>query len=383
MKKSAINKKNSDNTRAFFIQTRGDCYMWEKDRPFTVWISTVSEETAKTYSKGMAYLIEWSKGTDRPLNSPMDLLDRSKKELNELLEDYILPQKHKKRNTVRLYLASIESFLKYHDVSYSSKRITKLLPEKTKLSGSGAYAVGEIQKIFEVITTQRDKAILLLLVSSGMRRGGVANLRISDMEPIEDTYLFKVDADSAQEYVTFCTPECKYYIDKYLEERRKLEPIKDDDFLFRIEGDTSISSRSRTIASSIEYFIKKSGIERKRYGNRMEVSTIHGFRKFCNTALNKTEVSDNTIEKLMGHKNGLKGLYYSPESSDLFEKYKKAIPYLTVLEQNKQKFTITKLQSKVNSGEVETSQKVESLQKQLDQLTKEMELVRALKPTPS
>jgi len=41
-------------------------------------------------------------------------------------------------------------------------------------------------------------------------------------------------------------------------------------------------------------------------------------------------ISQNDVEKLIGHKNGLKGLYYDPQDLSLFQEYKKAIPELTI-----------------------------------------------------
>ena len=52
----------------------------------------------------------------------------------------------------------------------------------------------------------------------------------------------------------------------------------------------------------------------------------HGFRKRFNTILKlDNSVNHNVAEKLMGHKNGLDGVYLTPTVNELFAEFRKAM----------------------------------------------------------
>ena len=71
----------------------------------------------------------------------------------------------------------------------------------------------------------RMRVVILTLLSTGMRVGGLAGIRLKDMEYLEEykIYKFKVynDTDSSEsdKYITYCSFECASTIMKYLEWR--------------------------------------------------------------------------------------------------------------------------------------------------------------------
>jgi len=81
----------------------------------------------------------------------------------------------------------------------------------------------------------------------------------------------------------------------------------------------------------IKRLVEKTGMERKRLGKRYDIQLCHGFRKRFNTILKTNmEINSNIAEKLMGHKNGLDGVYFVPSEEQLFAEFKKAIQSLTI-----------------------------------------------------
>ncbi|KER05961.1 integrase family protein [Marine Group I thaumarchaeote SCGC AAA799-E16] len=342
-------------------------------REYRVWISTVSDQSAKMYTRCFSYFIKFSQGTKTPINLVSDLNKMSKEKVNMLLEDYMLSIRHKKHGTVRLYLAAIESYLKYHEIPYSERKIIKLLPIKKKLAGSEAYELETIQKMYRVATTPRAKMVILLLACSAMRRGGIADLKIKDMKPMEDCYMFIVHSGEIEEYFTFCTPECRKAIDDYIAYREERgERITPESPLFQTRSGESGDTRYM-VSSTIEGILKKAKIQREKIGNRYTISEVHGFRKFTSTQMNNADLGSNKIEKISGRKNNLKGRYYDARQKELFEEYKTVIPYLTILEVNRQKSVIKDLKNKTVVDEVAISKEVANLSQKLQDALQEIE----------
>ncbi len=65
---------------------------------------------------------------------------------------------------------------------------------------------------------------------------------------------------------------------------------------------------------------------RKKQGDRYNIQVNPGFRKRFNTISKmNNSVNYNIAEKLMGHKNGLDGVYLTPTINELFAEFKKII----------------------------------------------------------
>ena len=80
-------------------------------------------------------------------------------------------------------------------------------------------------------------------------------------------------------------------------------------------------SKSKTLSTII----------RLKHGNRFNVQADHGFRKRFNTILKiDNSVNHNIAEKLMGHKNGLDWVYFTPSLEEPFTEFKKVINQLQV-----------------------------------------------------
>jgi len=120
---------------------------------------------------------------------------------------------------------------------------------------------------------------------------------------------------------------------------------------------------------------------------RYEIAEVHGLRKFYDTALNRAKVnyagkdlpaiSSNDIEKLMGHRNNLKGLYYDPENMDLFQEYKKAIPYLTIDAGMRKQEIVKEKEARIEELERIKDQELYLAKKKIEELevkTEEIEL---------
>ena len=60
----------------------------------------------------------------------------------------------------------------------------------------------------------------------------------------------------------------------------------------------------------------------------------------------ESKVNSNVAEKILGHKNGLDGVYLAPTRQECFIEFCKGIPQLTISDEERQKIKIETLESK-------------------------------------
>ena len=186
--------------------------------------SIKSEETRKHYSLYLQKYFEFA-GSD---------FDNSESKIIQFISE--LKKKGKSHGAIQNYLAPIKLYYSIHDVTLNIKKIDRFLPEQRKQRKDRAYTHDEISKLLQ-ICDERMKVVILLLASSGIRIGSIANLRIRHLQ---DNKLIVYEGDR-EEYLTFLTPECQKAIDNYIDVRSRYgEKINDNSFLIREQFNTRI-----------------------------------------------------------------------------------------------------------------------------------------------
>jgi integrase len=93
--------------------------------------------------------------------------------------------------SVSTYLAAIMEFYSMNDiVTLNWKKIKSYQGEHVKVAEDRPYNHNEIQTLLSHATF-RNKAIILLMSSTGLRLGAVPSLRIRDLEPIEKYGIYR------------------------------------------------------------------------------------------------------------------------------------------------------------------------------------------------
>ena len=89
-----------------------------------------------------------------------------------------------------------------------------------------SYTAEEIGRLL-LTCDERERAVTLILSSTGMRVGAVHPLRLKDLKrwkvEKQATYIYQIQvysSSSKYRYISFCTPECATAIDHYLELRQ-------------------------------------------------------------------------------------------------------------------------------------------------------------------
>ena len=221
------------------------------------------------------------------------------------------------------------------------------------------------------ICDERDKAIVLLFASTGMRVGALPELNFKHLKKRivnkQGNYVYRIEAYSSSikfRYFTFYTPEAAKALDSYLDLRKRSgEKIKQDpntgDWL---PGDTHLIIRKfdKTKYFHPVYRLKVSTLEQqiivpklqqlgfrkkliltatiasgstpkiKRSSIKYELHPCHSFRIFAVTQMQRSKVDKTIREMLVGHHTGLDSVYYKPQEEEILQKYLKVVNLLTI-----------------------------------------------------
>jgi len=242
--------------------------------------------------------------------------------------------------TVSVRIAAISHFYEMNDVIINWRELKKFKGRHRNITEDRPYTRDEIKKLVDVAPL-RDKAIILLMASSGVRRGAIPFLRVRDITRIDEYKQYKINVYKKEQesYITYCTPECTKFIEQYMKWRERLgEKITPNTPLFRTEFDPVLQlNRPQAIgvegiAGAIKRLINDTAA-RISTGGRTEIMQTHGFRKFFKTTCINAGMNPLYSEYVMGHRSGLTKSYFKPTDQELLEGNDKALvmwPQLTI-----------------------------------------------------
>jgi integrase len=269
--------------------------------------------------------------------------------MTNMIIEYLVQMKVSKQTKNVIFFA-IKHACEINDIILNFKRINKFVKsEKTgnEISGKDrGYTHEEIQKILE-FSDQRVKTAFLILASTGIRIGALESLRFGDLERIDDLYKVTVYSGEKEQYITFTTPEASKEIDAYLDFRkRRQETINNNSYLivkkFK-QGFKSEPFKGDSLKALLRDTVENSGLREIDHGNmykRKQVPVLHGLRKFTTKQLVDSKVNPEIREMLLGHKIGLTGVYYKPTEQEMLNEYLKAVPLLTISNEERLKFKL-------------------------------------------
>ena len=303
--------------------------------------SIKSPETLKRYRYYVDIFVKFFHLKDYDSLASMD-----SKQLQVMVEDYVMDLKKRVNpNSVPTYINPLQTFLDVNDNEIKWKKIKRLFPAKIKSTGRTAYSREDISKMLSLEPKLRNRVIIHILSSTGMRKGALHELQIKHLKKMEhDCYGFLVYAGSTEEHWSFLTPEASRELDLYLEQRKTDgEKFNDNSPIFRMAYQIGIQKvrpmSDKSIDQTMERVVKRANL-REKTGNRYDKMLNHGFRKRFETIvkMNK-EIPVAVAEKLIGHKAyyddrgnhiQLDDSYFVPEVEQLFKFFEKVIPELLI-----------------------------------------------------
>ena len=218
----------------------------DEDAYFNFINSLKSEVTKKEYEREIRLYMKFCNVSK--LSDLLSIVEPQKEVIKYLMS---LKERGLAYNSVSLALYAIFHFYEMNDIALNKKKINMFKGEFKKVSDR-AYTHEEIKKILD-ISDLRMKSIVLLMASSGIRIGSIPLLKLKNLEKIDSTYKITVYEGTNDQYYTFCTPECTYFIDTYLEYRTQNgEILHKDSYLIRDQFDISDLEQSATKVKELQ-----------------------------------------------------------------------------------------------------------------------------------
>jgi len=281
-------------------------------------------------------------------------------------------------NTVKLNLAGVMLFFDMNDVLLNKKKLyrmvkpndEKIRKEKEKIAGKKPYTTEDIKQLLGATKKLRTKALILFYSSTGSRPAVLwdPHLRMKHLSEMPNGCKAVLQyAESNEEYYSFLTPEASSALELYHRERKNNGEIFDDETpLFTVRSGKPMNEYS--VRGAMKNTVRLAGITKTKVNNKTDKAVFYGFRKRFNTILKKNnKVNSNIAEKLIGHKNGLDGVYLQPTKEECFEEFYKAVPELMIDQTHKQSLKIEELKTQ-NETLIEKTQKINDLESSIDKL---------------
>jgi site-specific recombinase XerD len=225
-----------------------------------------------------------------------------------------------KRRTQNYYLIALRAFLKF----IRKRGISSLSPEVIELAKVGERSIDlisakELDRLMAAPDTKtlqgkRDRAILELLFSTGLRISELCGLSIDDVDLSRDEFSVRGKGDKVR--VVFLSDSAKVTIADYLKNRKDL-----DDALFIQYGKKAHTAKElrlspRAVQRVLKVYAAKAGITRK--------VTPHVIRHSFATDLLGNGADLRSVQALLGHANiGTTQIYTHVTDAHLREVHKK------------------------------------------------------------
>ena len=238
-------------------------------------------------------------------------------------------EKRYSRSTVNTNVAAILYFLESNDIELNKRKLRRYYPSDESTNDDRPYTREEIAKILSVCDL-REKAMILLMASSGVRIGALCSMQISDLTEVDfqgsKLYKVQVYARTRDKYTAFTTSESYNAIQEYLNFRKRYgEELKDkpksplfrkhfnkeDPFIINVPKGLSDVS----VKKAVDGVLKKSGAKTS------ECMRSHAWRKGFKSICEQSGMKSINVEMLLGHDIGISGHYYRPAESDMLEDY--------------------------------------------------------------
>ncbi len=258
----------------------------------------VSPLTVKNYDFYLRRFLTWGK-----LKEPQDITTEKVRQyrlfLNRLISQSKQPLKASTRN---YHLIALRAFLKY----MAKRDVTSLSSEKVELAKQQERQVSfmegsDLERFLEAplkIKTQdivqiRDKAILELLFSTGLRVSELANLKKDQVNLEKDE--FTVRGKGSKLRVVFVSNTARHWIGEYLKARSD-----DEEWMF-LRHDRAIKRSAenfkpltpRSIQRIVQYYAKAAGITKR--------ITPHTLRHSYATDLLMNGADIRSVQSMLGH----------------------------------------------------------------------------------
>lgn len=241
-------------------------------------------------------------------------------------------------NTVHGKYATVITWFKWNDLLFSPSeelRMKSVLPRRVTVHDEGDLTKDKIVSLLSHSDVMM-RAIILVLVSSGMRIGECLSIRSEQLRDNE-VHMERQQMKARKPHSYFISREALLAISEWMKvrdinfERSRKKTEKCLGVSCSSGLDPRIFPYSQSVVS-VKYvnLQKKAGIyEYDREAKRGRI-TLHSFRKYTDSTMN-LHISKNMTNALIGHFEQGDGAYRRYTTEQLREAYSVAEPHLTIL----------------------------------------------------
>lgn len=193
-------------------------------------------------------------------------------------------EKKNKPGTIRCHMSKLKNILLFTNKrGLTSFDISEIYLPKIPPALPKYLTEEEIEQLYEAATTLRDKCIILLMFTSGVRCGELVRLNRSD---IHEKALFIRRGKGNTTRVVFMSERTRHHIEKYLQSRQDRS-----DVLFISYRHKALDSA--TITKILKPIAKSAGVNKPVHA--------HVMRHSCATHMVKNGVDTSFVQKQLGH----------------------------------------------------------------------------------
>jgi len=263
----------------------------------------LSSQTQENYARFLKPFFEWLKIKNLENLKPQEITPQLISEYRIFLSRQYLTKNKKnlKKSTQNYYLIALRQFLKF----FSEKEIPSLSPEKVKLPKDekdkkiNFLTLDQIEKLLEAPDTsniigKRDRAILEVFFSTGMRVGEIVNLDRNQIKigPNTKTLEISIIGKGQRQRTVYFSERAIFWLKEYLKERRDKEKA----LFVAFKGKKVLGRLSKR---SFERIVKKYAYLAGLPSNVVCHTLRHSFA----TDLLQKGVDLRIVQEFLGHKN--------------------------------------------------------------------------------
>ena len=257
-----------------------------------------SETTIYNRRLGLLRFLDWctERGISRPVELTRVVLERYQKSLAGYRKEDGKPLGLQTQENYLVDVRGLCRWMARRRVILYDPSAELELPRLSDRVPRGILTPEEVERVLAVPDTGtplgvRDRAMLEVLYSTGMRRGELARLAISDMDFERGTVLIR-EGKHRKDRVVPIGERALLWVEKYLEEVRPEYVVPPDEgyvFLTRMGKGFVPNGVSETVTKAV----KASGI-----GKRV---SAHSLRHSCATAMLEGGADIRFIQQMLGH----------------------------------------------------------------------------------
>jgi len=188
-------------------------------------------------------------------------------------------------------LRQVKTFLRYlvEGKVVASEVLSRRISIKVPKPLPRAMDPLDVKRLLAVVQKIRDRAMILVLLRTGIRIGELLRLRVSDVYLPERRIHLVVGEKNRTGRVVYLSVDACQALQEWMKKREDGKPL-----LFYGQGRSSLCYTAARVM--FQRYLKKAGISEKGY-------TLHGLRHTCATELLNAGMRLECLQQVLGHSN--------------------------------------------------------------------------------